>query len=427
MNLFPRFYGARLLGLRRFILIVLSVTAGTASIAFAIIAAYDFHKAILTTAAGSRAHVVVYLPTVRVEDAVEARARILKVAGVAQCEPALRLEGNFQIEVPSRDGGLEFADVMSSEVVGYEFTSSKRKDLPVAFDQVYSKLNRKSSAEMQPLDIMCNPQAGDEGRTIISDTLASRIFRRPRASGNNFDVVLPRTADGTGGQATFHARTAGAYLGNALRASSERRYATYVRLDELQKALGLEGKVNCLDVRLIDPGDARAMVTRIAGLVPEAVKVVSWMEPEADSLGFLSLLNFGVLFAVAIVGCTAAFSLCAILFMVVADKLKEIAVVSALGATPRLIQTMFVLIGARIGLLGAALGVGGGIALSWALSSRQAELMSNFYNRMDDSIEIPWLYVSGAGFGMTLLCCLAALLPCFWSLRSDPTRMLTKE
>ena len=427
MNLFPRFYGARLLGLRRFILIVLSVMAGTASIVFAIIAANDFHKAILTTAAGSRAHVVVYLPTSRVEDVGDIRVRILEVAGVTQCEPALRLEGNFQIEVQSRDGGLEFADVMNTEVVGYEFTNSKRKDLPVAFDKVYSKANRKSSAGMQPLDIMCNPEAGDVGRAIISDTLASRLFRRPRPSGNNFDVVLPLFADGAGGQVTFHARTAGAYLVNALGPSSERRDATYVRLDELQKVLGLEGRVNCLDVRLLDPGAARAIVTRIAGLVPEAVKVVSWMEPEADSLGFLSLLNFGVLLAVAIVGGTAAFSLCAILFMVGADKLKEIAVVSALGATPRLIQTMFVLIGARIGLLGSVLGIAAGIVLSSALSSQQANLMSNFYNRMDDGIEIPWVHVSVAGLCVALLCCLAALLPCFWSLRADPTRLLAHE
>jgi|GEM_PF-3314193 len=427
MNLFPRFYGARLLGVRRFILIVLSVMAGTASITFAIIAANDFYKAILATAAGSRAHVVVHLPTSRVEDVGDVSARVLKVAGVAQCEPALRFEGNFQFEVKSRDGDLEFADVMSTEVVGYEFTNAKRKDLPVAFDKVYSKANRKSSAGMQPLDIMCNPEAGDVGRAILSDTLAVRLFRRPRPSGNNFDVTLPLSADGSGRNVTFHARTAGAYLVNALGPSSERRDPIYIRLEELQKALGLEGRVNSLDVRLLDPGAAGAVRKLIASQVPEAVKVVSWTEPEADSLAFLSLLNFGVLSAVAIVGGTAAFSLCAILFMVVADKLKEIAVVSALGATPRLIQTMFVLIGARIGSLGSILGVCGGIVLSWGLSSRQAELMSNFYNRADDWIEIPWLQVSIAGLSMALLCSLATILPCFWSLRADPTRLLAQE
>lgn len=427
MNLFPRFYGARLLGVRRFILIVLSVMAGTASITFAIIAANDFHKAILTTAAGSRAHIVVHLPITRVEEVGDLRARILKVTGVAQCEPALRLEGNFQFEVKSRNGELEFADVMSTEVVGYEFTTAKRKNLPVAFDKVYSKANRKSSPGMQPLDIMCNPEAGDVGRAILSDTLAFRLFRRPRPSGNNFDVILPLSADGAGGHITFHARTAGAYLVNALGPSTERRDPTYVRLEELQKALGLEGRVNCLDVRLLDPGAAGAVGKLIAGQVPEAMKVVSWTEPEADSLAFLSLLNFGVLSAVAIVGGTAAFSLCAILFMVVADKLKEIAVVSALGATPRLIQTMFVLIGARIGLLGSALGVCGGIVLSWAQSSRQAELMSNFYNRPDDWIVIPWLQVSVAGLSVALLCSLAALFPCIWSMRMDPARLLAQD
>jgi ABC-type lipoprotein release transport system permease subunit len=425
MNAFPGFYGSRLLGWRKLILLLLCVTVGTASITFAIITANDFRRAVLATASGSRPHISVYLPFVNVAEAVKLQRHILDIPGVLVCEPALRIEGDTQVTVRNRDGDVEFADFIPLEIVGYEFALGRPS--AVAFENIYSKINRGGNPDDSPVYIISTPDPRDKGRAIVSDKLTERIFRRPMPTGNDFELGL-RIKDAAGvRQIPFHARTAGAYLVNALTSSADHADAIYVRLNELQETVAMQGKVNALDIRLEDPSSAVAMMARISSAVSTAVKIVPWTKPEAESLAFLNVLNWGVLLGMAMVGGTAALCICLVLFMVVTDKMREIAVVAALGATPKLICAMFFSIGLRIGVLGAALGAATGVGLSSAVSRHQAELMSHFYARTDESILIPWKDVTMAAVCVAVLCSTAAFLPCLWALRADPIKLLAHE
>ena len=246
-------------------------------------------------------------------------------------------------------------------------------------------------------------------------------------TGNDFELGL-QIEDAAGvRQLPFHARTAGAYLVNALTSSANYGDAVYVRLDDLQEAVAMQGKVNALDIRLAEPLSAGDLVARISAAIPTAIKIVPWTVPEADSLAFLRILDLGVVFGIAIVGGTAALCICAVLFMVVADRMRQLAILAALGATPKLICATFFWIGSRIGVLGVVFGVAIGVGVSWVLSAHQVELMSQFYARTDDSMLIPWVPVTAAGICVGLLSCAAVLLPCVWALRVDPITILTHE
>jgi lipoprotein-releasing system permease protein len=60
----------------------------------------------------------------------------------------------------------------------------------------------------------------------------------------------------------------------------------------------------------------------------------------------------------------AAFNLVSTLVMTVTDKQADIAILRTLGASPRSIMKIFMVQGAVAGLLGTALGVGGGVLVA---------------------------------------------------------------
>jgi lipoprotein-releasing system permease protein len=61
----------------------------------------------------------------------------------------------------------------------------------------------------------------------------------------------------------------------------------------------------------------------------------------------------------------AAFNLVSTLVMVVTDKQSDIAILRTLGATPRSIQTIFMLQGAFAGVIGTVAGVGLGLLIAF--------------------------------------------------------------
>src|SRR5690606_39245380 len=68
----------------------------------------------------------------------------------------------------------------------------------------------------------------------------------------------------------------------------------------------------------------------------------------------------------------AGFGIASILIMAVTNKFREIGILKAMGATPPEIQTIFVVEGFLLAVLGCCVGIPAGIALLQALASIKA-------------------------------------------------------
>ena len=130
----------------------------------------------------------------------------------------------------------------------------------------------------------------------------------------------------------------------------------------------------------------------------------------------------------------AAFNLVSTLVMVVNERRADVAVLRTLGTSTPVVMVAFITLGLVIGLLGIALGVISGIALSaflekavaWASETFGLNLLSQYFvNYLPvDTRPSDVLIVAGTAL---LLCFLSALYPAWRAAQLLPTRILKYE
>jgi lipoprotein-releasing system permease protein len=144
--------------------------------------------------------------------------------------------------------------------------------------------------------------------------------------------------------------------------------------DALESFLGHRGSYSQILVRLHDyEKDGQAVREELEqellrrGLLRGGMRreVNTWEDFKETLLGAIE--NERVLMAImlSLVLLVAGFTIFAILSMMVTEKRRDIGILSALGATPRGIQTVFVLIAFWDALLGATLGAVAGVVLAF--------------------------------------------------------------
>jgi putative ABC transport system permease protein len=119
------------------------------------------------------------------------------------------------------------------------------------------------------------------------------------------------------------------------------------------------------------PGSEEALRARIAALVPPAFEAqtgAKFLKDKRDSIGAVGRYLRNALQAFAILALlVGGFVIYNTFSVIVAQRVRELAVLSAIGATPKQIKRMLRWEGIVIGLLGSALGLLAGIALAFVL------------------------------------------------------------
>ena len=138
----------------------------------------------------------------------------------------------------------------------------------------------------------------------------------------------------------------------------------------------------------------------------------------------------------ALIIMVAAFNIVSTMVMVVTDKQKDIAVLRTIGASPMSVQAIFMIQGLVIGIIGALLGLLGGVALSLNI-----DVIIPFIERLfgfqffpadvyyisEVPSKLEWSdvwAVSGLAFVLTLL---ATLYPAWRASRIQPAEALRYE
>lgn len=143
--------------------------------------------------------------------------------------------------------------------------------------------------------------------------------------------------------------------------------------------------------------------------------------PQQQMLSTLSTVLDVLTFAVAALGgislLVGAVGIITLMHISVNERVSEIGLLKALGATRAGIRRLFLIESAGLSLLGGIIGLASGGAIAWLLQTLLPAL----------PVQVPWVYVSGALVASMLIGLGAGVAPAWMAARLDPVESLRTE
>lgn len=147
--------------------------------------------------------------------------------------------------------------------------------------------------------------------------------------------------------------------------------ALFMPLGDGQSLLGVGSAVTNIGIRVDDVFAAERVAAAMQLQVPHEVR--DWTEDNARLLGALEAQKRSSDMITAFTAIAAAFAIASILIVLVTNKLREIGILKAMGATSQQIRTIFAIQGTVLGGLGAIIGSVLGVGLVLGLSTIEVE------------------------------------------------------
>lgn len=143
---------------------------------------------------------------------------------------------------------------------------------------------------------------------------------------------------------------------------------------------------------------------------------------------WLQMQDVNALVLLFIVGIVAVINLSATLIILLADRAQMVALLKALGATPRQLRNTFVLLGVLISAVGIVLGNILGLGIGWLqLKFGFITLPEETYYMHTAPVRIVAWQVIATDIGALLLCLLCLWLPTLYIRRIQPAKVLKFE
>lgn len=140
----------------------------------------------------------------------------------------------------------------------------------------------------------------------------------------------------------------------------------FIRLSDAQQLFGLGDVISVIQFKLDDiylAGDVARALEQAAG---HGFMATSWMEQNKPLFRALRLERVVTFITIGLIVFVAALNILISLIMMVMEKTKDIAVLMSLGTKKAQIRRVFIAQGVLIGVIGTAIGLILGYAISWA-------------------------------------------------------------
>jgi lipoprotein-releasing system permease protein len=140
----------------------------------------------------------------------------------------------------------------------------------------------------------------------------------------------------------------------------------FIRLSNAQELFGLGDVISVIQFKLDDiylAGDVARALEQAAG---HGFMATSWMEQNKPLFRALRLERVVTFITIGLIVFVAALNILISLIMMVMEKTKDIAVLMSLGTKKAQIRRVFIAQGVLIGVIGTAIGLVLGYAISWA-------------------------------------------------------------
>ncbi|MDP8222032.1 MAG: ABC transporter permease [Candidatus Lernaella stagnicola] len=139
----------------------------------------------------------------------------------------------------------------------------------------------------------------------------------------------------------------------------------YIDLAEAQKFFDYGDTVTGIELRLDDIWNAQVVADRIRADLGWPFWAKTWQDMNRSLFSALKLEKLVMFVLLGLIVFVASLNIFSVLYMVVMDKQKSIAMLRAMGASARQIRAIVMVQGMFLGLLGSVLGTGIGLFMCW--------------------------------------------------------------
>ncbi|PZQ44983.1 MAG: ABC transporter permease [Micavibrio aeruginosavorus] len=139
----------------------------------------------------------------------------------------------------------------------------------------------------------------------------------------------------------------------------------FTDIKRVQAMMNKSNRANTIIIKMDDSGKARELAAEIEART--GYKSVSWQEASEDIMSTLAIRNIIMYTVVGAVLLVAAFGIYNIIFTIIMEKQKDIAILKSMGFRAGDIKKIFVIQGCILGLAGCAFGLPLGCLLMLAL------------------------------------------------------------
>lgn len=200
----------------------------------------------------------------------------------------------------------------------------------------------------------------------------------------------------------------------------------YISLEEAQNFFGLDETVTGIQVKVDDVFRAQDIAHRIEAALGTGFMARDWMQLNRNLFSALKLEKTMMFLLLVLITLVASFNIVGTLTMIVNEKQREIAILKAMGATPRAIMRIFMLNGVVIGLVGTGIGIPLGYTFLYLIQNYWTFDASVYYiSRIP--VHILPLDVILVGASAILISFAATLYPSWQAAKLDPVSALRYE
>lgn len=210
----------------------------------------------------------------------------------------------------------------------------------------------------------------------------------------------------------------------------------YMHLTDAQRLFGLGQNISGLHLNIKNVYAAPRLADDLSRQLNASANISTWADQFGEFFHAVKLEKTMMFLILLLIIAVAAFNLVATLVMVVNEKQSDIAILRTFGATPSMIMGIFIIQGGLVGLFGTLLGLIGGVALAWNVTSivngiqdlfHVQFLSSNVYfvNYLPSHIEVSDVVtICSVSLVLSLL---ATIYPAWHASRMDPVESLRYE
>jgi lipoprotein-releasing system permease protein len=202
----------------------------------------------------------------------------------------------------------------------------------------------------------------------------------------------------------------------------------YVSLRSAQDLMLLGRAVSGVEILVKDIYQADKVARRLGQALGPLYFARDWMAVNHSLFSALKLEKFTMFVILILIVLVAAFGIVSSLIMLVMEKTKDIAILRAMGATPKSIRRIFTLEGLIVGVCGTVVGLGAGLLLCGLLARYKfIELPKDVYPLSTLPVQVEPAMVVLVCLCAILISLLATLYPARTAGRLDPVEALRFE
>jgi len=203
---------------------------------------------------------------------------------------------------------------------------------------------------------------------------------------------------------------------------------TYTSIQAAQKALGLGDVVNQIEMNVDDLDRAPEIAKEVEKALGSKFTTTTWQERNKQLLSALTMERRVTMITIGLIELVAALNIFITLVMMVMEKYRDIAVLMSMGARRGQIRRIFMLQGVLIGVVGSAIGLVIGFALSYLANKyRWIALPEAVYSMSFVPFEPRWMDGVWVPAAAILVSFIATLYPARNATRITPAEVLRYE